>query len=773
MVKIVLYFLFNTLKGGVVEKRRSTLFSFPTLLFVLLTLSFLFNANAQIDNPLLDQVPIEYLQNYNPDVLQDAVVTDSDGYDNFNLGNNFAEPHITQNPMDPLEYFGAYNINDAWRTYDGLNWTFSVPNFGTTMRGDPVTAYDSLGNLYYMNMFGSIAGAKVMRSTDNGASWGPSVTGVSGVDKCWIAADQTSGPYANNVYCVMTAGSGSGNFSRSTDFGASFQNTATFNTQVLPGMMVAVGPNVSSGDVPGGAVYVVTNSGSAFASTYTFYVSTNGGSNFTFKSAQSFSNYVGTNVNGRNSVQNMRTRPYPFITADNSYGPNRGRLYLVYASNSPAGNGNKSDIFCRYSDDQGATWSSAVVVNDDANSQNHFQWHPATWVDKSSGRLFVHWMDTRDTPSSDSAMIYGTYSDDGGVTFATNQKISNAKMRINCSTCGGGGTPRYQGDYDGIIAMGDISMSIWTDFRAGTFGSYVGYFPDFAMKVNPSMQTVENNLDSTFFWVSVPDVKLYDQTATFSAEINPIPAGGTVMLDFPDGDVLSSYPDSLRLRVRTSGFVTTGNYTITVKGEGPNGTPVHERTVSLQVDPVIPVELTSFNAAANKNQVMLSWSTATETNNQGFEIERKTVNEAEFHRVGFVEGNGTTTEPQSYSFTDTKLEAGVYSYRLKQVDYDGTFEYYTVTEVEITTPLEYALEQNYPNPFNPSTTISYSLPSNDYVTLKIYDVLGNEVATLVNQQQDAGRYDVIFSASSLASGIYYYHISAGDFTQTRKLMLMK
>ncbi len=250
------------------------------------------------------------------------------------------------------------------------------------------------------------------------------------------------------VYTTMTAGGGNGRFARSTNFGASWQTTFTFNTQSLPGMMVAVGPNVIGTDVPGGAVYVVTNSGNAFAAFYKFYVSHDGGSTFTFKSAQQFPKYVGTKVNNRHSVENMRTRPYPFITADNSYGPHRGRLYLVYASNNPPGNGNKPDIYCRYSDDQGATWSSAITVNDDPNSQNNHQWMPAVWSDKETGRLYVKWFDTRNVPTSDSAEVYASYSDDGGVTWATNQNLSTSKFKINCSTCGGGGTPRYQGDYD-------------------------------------------------------------------------------------------------------------------------------------------------------------------------------------------------------------------------------------------------------------------------------------------------------------------------------------
>jgi len=756
--------------------RSSTFFHKAFLLIGVIFLFYNNSAFTQVDNPLYDRTPLEYYQKMNPQFFE-AVVTDAEGFDDFNLGVNFAEPHLSQNPNNPLQYFGAYNINGAWRTYDGFGWTGSSPNFGTTMRGDPVTAYDSLGNLYYMNMFGSpsILGCRVIKSTDNGLTWSTPVVAINGVDKNWIAADQSAGPYSNYVYCVFTASSG-GNFTRSTDFGATFTQTRNFNTQSLPGMMVAVGPNTSGGnDVPGGCVYVVTNSGSAFASTYTFYVSTDGGLNFTLKSAQNFANYVGTNVNGRNSVQNMRTRPYPFIAADNSYGPNRGRLYLIYASNFPSGNGNKPDIFLRYSDDQGVTWSTARTVNDDPNTQNHHQWHPAVWVDKTSGRIFMKWMDTRDTPTSDSAYIYATYSDDGGDTFAPNQRISTQKMRINCTTCGGGGTPRYQGDYDAIYSLNNISLSMWTDFRNGQFGSFVGYFPDFAMKAGPNTQNVENNADSAFYNVSVPAVKLYDQTVTFSASVSPTPLSGTLTIDFPDGDVLSSYPDSVRMRIRTSGFVTLGNYTITVTGSGPFGVPVHKRSVQLTVEEVIPVELISFNALADQNSVNLNWTTATELNNRGFEVERsiKIQNQLEWVTVGFVEGRGTTTEAQNYNFIDRNIDAGSYFYRLKQMDFDGTYEYSQRVEVEVLRPLDYALEQNYPNPFNPTTTINYSIPQAGAVRIALYDVLGNELKSIIDTYQDAGRYEVLLDASGMASGVYYYRIQSGEFNSTKKLMLMK
>lgn len=716
---------------------------------------------AQGDNPLIDAVPSEWVpSNYHSDSELDVITIN--GFDDFNLGVDFAEPHVTQNPLNPLQYFGAYNINGAWRTSDGHNWTSSVPNFGTSVNGDPVTTYDGAGNLYYESMFGGVTGCKVMRSTDNGLTWSAAVTSVSGNDKNWIAADQTSGPNSGFVYTAMTPG----NFARTTNLGVTWTTTTSFGTQSLPGIMVCIGPN---GATDGGVVYVVTNSGSAFASTYTFYASTNGGLNFTLKSAQNFSNYVGTEVGGRNSVQNMRTRPYPFITADQSSSSFRGRLYLVYASNSPAGNGNKPDIFCRYSTDQGVTWSSPVTVNDDVPSTGNNQWHPSIWCDTQTGRLFVKWMDTRNTPTSDSAYIYASYSDNGGVTWAANQRMSNQKMKINCSTCGGGGTPRYQGDYDAIISNNNQALAMWTDFRLGSFGSYVGYFPDFAMTVAPNSIIIPNSGGQEIVTVSVPGVKLYTNNAVFTASVSPNPPSGTITLDFPSGNTISSFPGDIPLSIQTSGNVTLGAYTITVQGNGPNGTPVHRRTITLDV--IVPVELTSFSANLEKNDVILTWNTATEVNNQGFEVQRKTS--GQYERVGFVEGKGTTTEVQNYLFRDKNLLSGSYTYRLKQTDYDGSFAYSDEVEIDIDQPSVFYLGQNYPNPFNPSTNIKYSIPADGNVSLKVYDLLGKEVATLVNEPQQAGTFDVVFDGSILASGVYYYQLITGELNATKKLMLTK
>lgn len=186
----------------------------------------------------------------------------------------------------------------------------------------------------------------------------------------------------------------------------------------------------------------------------------------------------------------------------------------------------------------------------------------------------------------------------------------------------------------------------------------------------------------------------------------------------------------------------------------------------------VPVELTSFTGTVNKNKITLTWTTATEKNNKGFEVERKTDKE-EFSKISFVEGYGTTTENRSYTFTDKSPASGTNIYRLRQVDYDGSFSYSNEIEVMLELPKEYSLSQNYPNPFNPSTVINYQIPANTYVTLKVFDVIGNEVATLVNQEKPAGYHSVTFEAGKLSSGIYIYQLTAGEMTFTKKLILTK
>jgi hypothetical protein len=190
------------------------------------------------------------------------------------------------------------------------------------------------------------------------------------------------------------------------------------------------------------------------------------------------------------------------------------------------------------------------------------------------------------------------------------------------------------------------------------------------------------------------------------------------------------------------------------------------------VSETVPVELLSFTVTSKINTVELKWNTAAEVNNYGFEIGRNTFNNWE--KIGFVEGAGTTSAPNDYSFIEKDLSAGRYLYRLKQIDRDGKFEYSQQVEVTVAGALkEFALEQNFPNPFNPVTVINYQLPQAGSASINVYDVLGRKVVSLVNELKEAGTHSISFDASKLSSGLYYYSLQAGEFVAIKPMVLMK
>lgn len=187
---------------------------------------------------------------------------------------------------------------------------------------------------------------------------------------------------------------------------------------------------------------------------------------------------------------------------------------------------------------------------------------------------------------------------------------------------------------------------------------------------------------------------------------------------------------------------------------------------------IVPVELTSFSANVTGGSVVLNWSTATEINNSGFEIERKSEN-TEWIKVDFVAGAGSTTEITNYSYTDFSVSSGSYSYRLKQVDFNGDFEYSNEVYIEVAPATKFLLSQNYPNPFNPSTKIRFTVPEVSVVKLNVYNAIGEEVKALINNYFEAGSHEVVFDASNLTSGIYFVRMESGSFVSTRKITLMK
>lgn len=194
--------------------------------------------------------------------------------------------------------------------------------------------------------------------------------------------------------------------------------------------------------------------------------------------------------------------------------------------------------------------------------------------------------------------------------------------------------------------------------------------------------------------------------------------------------------------------------------------------IGILVYGIVPVELSSFTADVQEDKILLNWVTSTETNNLGFEIQRR-ANDYNWTKLGFIDGRGTTTEKSSYSFIDKNPIDGKSYYRLKQIDLDGSFKIFNSVQVDFATINDFSLGQNYPNPFNPITDINFSLAKSGIVTLKVFNVLGSEVATLVDDFMEAGKHTIQFSAKSLTSGVYFYTIKSNTFTSTRKMILMK
>ncbi len=188
---------------------------------------------------------------------------------------------------------------------------------------------------------------------------------------------------------------------------------------------------------------------------------------------------------------------------------------------------------------------------------------------------------------------------------------------------------------------------------------------------------------------------------------------------------------------------------------------------------IVPVELETFLVKPVDDKVNLTWTTATELNNSGFTIERRNENINEWFEVAFVKGKGTTTERNTYTYTDRELQVGTYFYRLKQVDFDGTFTYSPEVEVSLMIPDDFTLFQNYPNPFNPSTKIKFAIPVKTSLQLNVYNMLGEKVAEVFSGTLEGGFHEFVFDAANLSSGVYVYRIESDKFTDSKKMSILK
>ena len=478
-----------------------------------------------------------------------------------------------------------------------------------------------------------------------------------------------------------------------------------------------------------------------------------------------------------------------WMAVDFSQSPYKGNIYMTWTEFDDYGSSGINDssrIKFSKSENEGITWSSSITISDVSgnciDSDNTTE--GAVPCVSPDGEIYVSW-------AGPLGLVFDK-STDGGETWGSDIFVSDMP---------GGWDFDVPGIYrcNGMpITMCDISNSpdrgtiyiVWADQRNGTTNTDI-FLSKSTDKGNTWSIPVKVNNDATarhqfFVWSTIDQSTghlwfvFYDRRNTTGSETDVYAAKST------DGGVtFDNFKISETPFTPTSG-VFFGDYTNIAAFNGkiyPIWMRLHNGQLSIWTtiieDDPVPVELSNFSVSINRNNVELTWETSSETNNHGFIIERRRVNsnsDSKWMEIGFVQGRGTSTEINKYRLVDSPTLNGVYNYRLKQVDFNGSFEYSKEVEVSVMVIEDFALMQNYPNPFNPSTVIKYQVAEGSHTTLKVYDVLGREVTTLVNEEQTAGEYEVEFLISkdlSLSSGFYFYQIRAGNFIQTRKMIYLK
>ncbi len=443
--------------------------------------------------------------------------------------------------------------------------------------------------------------------------------------------------------------------------------------------------------------------------------------------------------------------------------------YTLYAVWEERPNNNYEIYFSKYSI-LNNTWTAPQNIS---NTTTTSRWVQLQAEDQD---LFCAWIETTTYPLSD---IYFTKSTDGGTSWTNPVNITNDDRPQNriCMKLNSAGKIYIASD--DIITFNFDEIYLLSSSNGGDSWS-------------SAVNITNNSGNSNTPWIMANGEFIY---FTWSDNTHSAPAYDNSDIFFkwsPDGGV--TWLDSMNLSANPE---TSSRPRICYGWDGPIGDPflmlsviwydyslgAAEILARNGLHQIIPVELVSFTAEVIKNDVHLKWITASELNNSGFEILRRvypansgTQNDI-WDVIGFVEGNGTTTEINNYSYTDKDISAGKYIYRLKQTDFDGTFEFSDEIEIYIDMPFTFALHQNYPNPFNPSTKISWQSPVGSWQVLKVFDVLGREVATLVDDYKQAGYHKIEFNlASSIqhpASGIYFYQLRAGEYTETKKMILLR
>jgi hypothetical protein len=476
-----------------------------------------------------------------------------------------------------------------------------------------------------------------------------------------------------------------------------------------------------------------------------------------------------------------------WLAVDHTQSPYRGTIYATWTEFDDYGSSNQSDssrIRFSKSTDQGLTWSQTKVISDVSGNciDSDHTTEGAVPAVGPNGEIYVAW--------AGPAGIVLDKSLDGGETWGQDIFVSDMPGGWDYDVSGiyrANGLPITMCDISNSPYRGNVYV-VWSDQRNGATDTDI-FMARSTNGGNTWTAPIKVNDDNTtrhqfFVWSTIDPSTghlwfvFYDRRNTTGAATDVFCAKST-----DGGTTFENFKISESSFTPTSG-VFFGDYTNIAALDGKIY-PIWMRLqtslsvwVSIIEDSItIPVELNNFAANVNQGKVFLSWQTSSEINNRGFYIERRNMSlaeeENEWIEIGFKEGHGNSTERNYYQFEDYPLYDGTYHYRLRQVDYDGTSEYSNEVEVNLFTVKEFELSQNYPNPFNPSTTISFQLPEASYITLKVFDALGTEVATIAEGKFPAGVHEVNFDAKDLSSGLYMYRIISGTNELTRKMMVVK
>jgi hypothetical protein len=536
-------------------------------------------------------------------------------------------------------------------------------------------------------------------------------------------------------------------YSYSTDGGETW-SVSTLTPQIIPGAPLSSDP-----------VVAVDTSGNFYIITVSLNESSGNGELWAFKSTDQGVTF--------NQVYEMASGSWfeDKEWAATDLNPSSPFANTIYCSWTRFSFG--TDILLIRSTDEGITWNMPVQVSDQGGVQGSF---PAVGP---NGELYVVWLGY-----NGSGQILFDKSTDGGTTFGTDKVISNSPNAW---------FPHLAVDLSGGPSNGYI-YAAWDDERNGDADVFMSYSSNggdtWSSEIRINNDPIGNG--KLQFWPSIAISELgeiailyYDTRNTpnnniIEAYIARSTDGG---LNFTN-ELLSSAPSPTNI---PNGDVRFGDY-INIDFYGGKAVPVwtDERAGGVDmdiytaiVDQLVPVELTSFSGRIVDGKTLLEWVTVTETNNLGFEILRSIENNNDdWVTIAFISGKGTTAETQYYSFVDESL-GGKLFYKLRQVDYNGTYNYSDIIEVNSVTVSTLLLEQNYPNPFNPATTINYQLGNDGFVNLKVFSSLGEEVAELVNEFQKGGSYQFTFDAKELPSGIYVYQLTSGNYKETKKMLFMK